>query len=483
MKKLLCLLGVVLLSLTSCSKESVSTAPKTVATATISELTGTSATTGALVSVGFTNSVSERGIVYSTSTAPTISDTKIKEANAGTGSFISNLTGLSFGTTYYVRAYAIAGGETIYGNEQVFTTNKAGAPTVATVAITDLTGSSATTGGTVSVTDGSPISNRGVVYSTTSDFSSDSHAVKDDNPSTGTFSINLTGLSFGTTYYVKTYAINTFGTTYGDYVTFTTNKALLPTITTTAITLAGANAVTTGGTVSVTDGSPISERGIVYGTSTAPTISGTKRVEGTGTGTFSSQLTDLLSDTIYYVRAYATNSGGTAYGEEISFKIMTGVSNTVDSNISFLVSPSIGNLEAFGAAQSFIPAIDTKLAAITVKVADLRTAGYFWLNVYEGDGIGGTLLRRKTVMINSPGLNTFTFYSPIPISSGKTYTFGLTSYDGGDISVVGVGGDISVYVNEGNTYTKGMGYQNVNGTPIYDLYFSLIYSIPTIIIL
>lgn len=84
-----------------------------------------------------------------------------------------------------------------------------------------------------------------------------------------------------------------------------------------------------GGEITSDGGQPVTERGIVWGLSPSPTISlSAKTSDGSGTGIFTSQLTGLLSDTVYYVRAYATNSVGTGYGNELNFKTLgTGIYN------------------------------------------------------------------------------------------------------------------------------------------------------------
>jgi len=94
-------------------------------------------------------------------------------------------------------------------------------------------------------------------------------------------------------------------------------KPILTTNTLTAITQTG---VTTGGNITSDSGLPITARGVVWSTSPAPTISlSTKTSNGTGIGSFTSLLTNLIPNITYYVRAYATNSAGTGYGNEISF--------------------------------------------------------------------------------------------------------------------------------------------------------------------
>lgn len=92
--------------------------------------------------------------------------------------------------------------------------------------------------------------------------------------------------------------------------------AILTTKSASVNTLTSANS---GGIISDDGGSPVTARGICWSTSHNPTISNSKTIDGTGAGDFSSNLTGLQSGKTYYVRAYATNSFGTEYGNEIRF--------------------------------------------------------------------------------------------------------------------------------------------------------------------
>lgn len=76
---------------------------------------------------------------------------------------------------------------------------------------------------------------------------------------------------------------------------------------------------TAGGTVTDEGGSPVTSRGVVYGFEADPTLSSGSVTAGSGPGTFMAQLTGLLPDSVYYVRAYATNALGTSYGEQFTF--------------------------------------------------------------------------------------------------------------------------------------------------------------------
>ena len=122
-------------------------------------------------------------------------------------------------------------------------------------------------------------------------------------------------------FYVRSYAISEAGVVYGEQVAFTTPK--MPVVSTVAVTDITASSATCGGTVSDDGGLEIMARGVVWSTSSNPTIDlNTKTSDGTGPGSFISQLTDLTSGTDYYVRAYATNAIGTTYGEQLSFSTL-----------------------------------------------------------------------------------------------------------------------------------------------------------------
>lgn len=99
----------------------------------------------------------------------------------------------------------------------------------------------------------------------------------------------------------------------------------LPAISTTLISSVTTSSATSGGTISPDESASIMMRGIVWHTSPNPTISLTTKTEdGSGTGGFTSSMSGLDGAVKYYVRAYATNSAGTGYGNELSFTTLLG---------------------------------------------------------------------------------------------------------------------------------------------------------------
>lgn len=109
--------------------------------------------------------------------------------------------------------------------------------------------------------------------------------------------------------------------------------------------------VISGGNITSENGSPVTTRGVCYGTTTGPTIAGSHTSDGFGLGTFVSSLAGLIDGTTYYVRAYATNSTGTAYGNEISFTTVA------------IVAPN----EVIIQSMAFIPATLTVPVGTTVR--------------------------------------------------------------------------------------------------------------------
>ncbi len=94
----------------------------------------------------------------------------------------------------------------------------------------------------------------------------------------------------------------------------------VPNLTTYVVSGLGATSASSGGSISTDGGSPILARGVCWNTSTGPTVAlATKTNNGSGSGAFSSSISPLVPNTTYYLRAYATNAIGTAYGNEVSF--------------------------------------------------------------------------------------------------------------------------------------------------------------------
>ena len=148
----------------------------------------------------------------------------------------------------------------------------------------------------------------------------------------GEFSYNLTDLQEGKTYYFKAYMMLDGETVWGELRYFTTNggnggepdepenpETSLPTVITGSVGDITTDSALSGGEVTSDGGAAVTVRGLCWSTAQNPSINSKKTVDGSGTGSYSSQITGLSSNTTYYYRAYATNINGTAYGEVKSF--------------------------------------------------------------------------------------------------------------------------------------------------------------------
>ncbi len=262
--------------------------------------------------------VTARGVCWSTSPHPTTSSGHTA-SGSGIGAFSVTPT-LAPGATYYVRAYAINSVGTTYGAEITFVMPNR--PTVTTAAVTGITATTAISGGEVTDDGGATVTARGVCWSTSPNPTiADSHT--SDGSGTGSFTSNITGLNATTTYYVRAYATNAGGTSYGSQVSFTTTD-VLPKVTTSAVSnISGTTDITAtcGGNVTDMGLDDVTARGVCWSTSQNPTISDSHTTDGSGLGSFTSDITSLTAGNTYYVRAYATNSAGTAYGNQVNFTV------------------------------------------------------------------------------------------------------------------------------------------------------------------
>jgi len=173
----------------------------------------------------------------------------------------------------------------------------------------------------------------GACYSTTitTPNISNSSVSYGSSPGVGIFTVNLTGLNAGSTYYYRTFAKNGANPnySYSSPCVLITQNAPLPTVTTSCpstTTITSSSAIVSG-SVSQTGGFTISERGFCYSsTNSLPTVTNASFItSGTGTGVFTSTLSGLNGCTTYYVRAYAKNSANAyGYGPVCPFTTLSG---------------------------------------------------------------------------------------------------------------------------------------------------------------
>lgn len=359
-------------TLNSCKKEEI----PVVTTTVVSGVTTTTAVSGGNVTDDGGADVTARGVCWGTAANPTVSGSKTTDGT-GTGSFSSNLTGLTPGTKYYVRAYATNSVGTAYGNEVEFTATAIAGATVTTAAVTVISYTTATAGGNVTATGGGTVTAKGVCYGLTANPDiSGPHTT--DGTGAGEFTSPLSGLTSGVKYFVRAYATNDAGTQYGTQVEFTTLAVAEPDLSTGAVSLITDVSATVGGNVTADNGGAIDERGICWGTAANPTVEDNFIAAdlGDGTGDFSANLANLVMGTTYYVRAYAENSAGTSYGDQVTFNTLL---RDVEDNLYEVVR--IGS--ALWMAENLATATfndDTPIppAATDAAWAALTGPGYCW---------------------------------------------------------------------------------------------------------
>jgi hypothetical protein len=304
----------------SCKKEEL----PTLSTAFITNIEVTSASSGGNITSDGGDEVTARGVCWSLNVNPSISDTK---TNDGTdiGQFVSDISGLTAGSTYHVRAYATNSVGTAYGANLTFST-LGQAPSSVTQPATNISTTAATLNGTVNANYLSTTVT--FEYGTTTAYGSSVSATP--SPIAGNTSsnvtVNLSGLAEGTAYHFRVKTVNSLGTTDGNDMTFTT-LGQVPTATSsgainieqTSATLRGiVNANYLFTTVTIEYGETTN-----YGNSVAALPS---TVTGTNSTGVSANVTGLTAVTTYHYRVKAVNKLGTTYSIDNTFT--TSSSNT-----------------------------------------------------------------------------------------------------------------------------------------------------------
>ncbi|MBQ9435345.1 MAG: fibronectin type III domain-containing protein, partial [Bacteroidales bacterium] len=246
-------------------------------------------------------------------------DDAVAESNGADN--IYNYTAVP-GTRYYVWVEATNGVGTTVINVYKTGTMKDYA-TVSTLSATLTSASTANITGEVIADGGANITERGFCWSHSATPTID-NTHQSVSGTLGDFSMEMSGLALGSIYHVRAYATNSVGTAYGDEFQFQVGTGTPPTPTIPSVTTTLEERAhyygfaNLSGEIVSDGGDDITERGFCYSTSPNPTITDNIKTS-VSTSHFAERLNDLSTSTTYYVRAYATNSIGTAYGQEVSF--------------------------------------------------------------------------------------------------------------------------------------------------------------------
>lgn len=437
---------VLLVAISACKKEEATLA--VLSTTSVSNITANTATSGGNITSDGGSEITARGVCWNTSVNPTISDSKSTDGS-GSGQYVSNLTGLSSTETYHVRAYATNAVGTAYGSEVTITT-VASIPTVSTTAISAITPSSAVCGGNITFDGGATITERGVCWSTGSNPTIDNNKTI-DGAGAGDFSSSIRGLIPGNRYYVRAYATNSSGTSYGMAMSFDAPQITKPTITTTIITNITQNEATSGGVILDDITAMVTNRGVCWSTNQNPTIFNSKTDDGNGTGAFRSSLISLSGNTTYYVRAYATNSLGTVYGNEFIFKTSATVPSVITlsvDEITNISAQSHGVVISDGGApilvNGFYWSTSPDLQNIVVSCrcllgsqnidcipSNLRSSTTYYVKSYAVNSVGEAYGNEVSFTTAPPELPIITTYSIVEITTNSAVSHGEVYFDGG----------------------------------------------------
>ena len=369
--------------------------PPTVTTGNATDITTTSAVLHGTATKG-TENMSATGFEWKAA-----GGTYTKQPVTPSGSTLTHtLTGLTLGTTYYVRAYATTPQGDTYGNEITFSTLSIIPPTVTT---NDATGTSymgATLNGAVIKGD-LDVSDKGFEWKKVSDAN---YTTVSKGASAGTITHNLTGLQANTQYTYRAYGTTSGGKVVGEDKTFTTLAITPPTVTTNNATGLSYTGATLNGAVIKGD-LDVSDKGFEWkkvGDANYTTVS-----KGLGAGIITHNLTGLQPNTQYTYRAYGTTSGGTVFGEDKTFTTPAIVPPTVTTNNATGVSYTSGTLNG----------------AITKGDLDITDKGFEWKKVGETDyttvskGLGAGIITHNLTGLQS---NTqYTYHAYGTTSGGK----------------------------------------------------------------
>ncbi|MBE6338464.1 MAG: hypothetical protein E7068_06655 [Lentimicrobiaceae bacterium] len=223
-------------------------------------------------------------------------------------------------------------------------------PTIVTKFADNITNNSVTCGGEIISDGGADVTSRGFCLNISENPTFSNGFTVGCGTGLGNYEYEFTDLRENTRYYVRAYAANSEGISYGNELSFLTDiNVILPIVTTLQVTEITPFTANCGGEISIEENSEIISRGVCWSTNPEPTINDNRTFDGNGNGRFVSELTDLEENTDYYVRAYAISKSrlndnsdtlvSTIYGEVMNFKTqILSIDYAVPNEIYELVS-------------------------------------------------------------------------------------------------------------------------------------------------
>ena len=333
----------------------------TVQTTEASDLGETTARLNGRITNDGESEILSKGFYWSMDSNPIENGTQVVSESEG-NDFTYDLSNLTAGTTYYACAYAVNAKGTGHGEVISFATQAATTmPTVGATTVSNITETGAALAAEITSDGGLEITEKGFCYSSTSAEPSINNSKVISTAEGNSITATLSNLTSSTTYYVRAYAVNSKGTSYGAVQQFTTSLTLhVPSVGNTSVSNTTTSTASISASITSDGGAEVTEKGFYYGTNNPPTEADTK-VVSTATGdAIMAELTGLTPNTTYYIRAFATNSQGTTLGAVNAF-------TTADDR----TTPSVGSVTASNVAAESVDLIATILnnggAEITEK--------------------------------------------------------------------------------------------------------------------
>lgn len=262
--------------------------------------------------------ITERGFYYADHNKPEDLLKRKATASPGNGDFAALVTGLTAETLYSFVAFAKNSETTTLGVIKTFNTREFTLPEVSTERIKNVYITSCQVAGIVGYDGGKPVTERGFCFSTKPNPTIQDNKVL-SGKGEGPFDNFLNGLNENTTYYVKSYAINALGISYGAELPFTTFNYSPPAVASINVNEITSTTANFQGEVMDNGGSDIIERGFLLCSSIDDLSACQKFIVPGGVNTYKLVITNLKKSVTYYMRAFATNKKGTAFGAPIPF--------------------------------------------------------------------------------------------------------------------------------------------------------------------